>query len=175
MNLISRLFSSLTTAKPPPMLPLWQAIVAEARDPHWYLRHGVADTVDGRFDMVALISSLVMLRLEALDMRAESSLLTECFVADMDGSVRALGIGDMVVGKHVGRMTGALGGRLGAYRAALAADAPGDALIAVLARNVYRGEDAGGLAAGLATDVRALAARLAALPAPSLLEGRLSL
>ena len=41
-------------------------------------------------------------------------LLTEIFIDDMDGTLRQIGIGDYVVGKHVGRMMGALGGRLDA-------------------------------------------------------------
>jgi cytochrome b pre-mRNA-processing protein 3 len=45
-------------------------------------------------------------------------LLTEIFIADMDGSVRQLGIGDLLVGKHVGRMMSALGGRLTVFREA---------------------------------------------------------
>ena len=54
----------------------------------------------------------------------------------MDGQLRQIGIGDVVVGKHVGRMMGALGGRLGAYRDGLAAGDLGPALV----RNLYRGE-----------------------------------
>jgi cytochrome b pre-mRNA-processing protein 3 len=53
----------------------------------------------------------------------------------MDGQLREIGIGDVVVGKHMGRMMGMLGGRLGAYRAALEA---GD-LKPALIRNLYRG------------------------------------
>ena len=45
------------------------------------------------------------------------------FIDDMDGTLRQIGIGDFVVGKHVGRMMGALGGRLAAFREALAAAA----------------------------------------------------
>jgi cytochrome b pre-mRNA-processing protein 3 len=43
-------------------------------------------------------------------------LLTEIFIEDMDGTLRQLGVGDYVVGKHVGRMMGAVGGRLTAFR-----------------------------------------------------------
>ncbi len=48
-----------------------------------------------------------------------------------------MGIGDIIVGKHIGRMMSALGGRLGAYRDALAGDAN---LEEALVRNLYRGE-----------------------------------
>jgi cytochrome b pre-mRNA-processing protein 3 len=99
--------------------PLYAAIVAAGRDPGWYCEGGVPDTIDGRFDMVAAITALVLLRLEALGEagRGPSILLTELFIDDMDASLRQIGIGDYVVGKHVGRMISALGGRLAAFRA----------------------------------------------------------
>ncbi|WP_204310223.1 ubiquinol-cytochrome C chaperone family protein, partial [Enterobacter cloacae] len=65
-----------------------------------------------------------------------STHLTEVFIDDMDGQLRQIGIGDIVVGKHVGKMMGMLGGRLGAYREALAAGGFDEALV----RNLYRGE-----------------------------------
>src|SRR3546814_5562560 len=61
--------------------------------------------------------------------------LAERFVDDMDGQLREIGIGDIIVGKHIGRMMSMLGGRLGAYRAGLA---EGD-LAPALVRNLYRG------------------------------------
>lgn len=117
--------------------PLYAAIVAEARQPNWYELGGVADTRDGRFEMVSAILALVLIRMEALgeEGRAPSTALAEVFVEDMDGQLRESGVGDVVVGKHVGRMMGALGGRLGAYREALA----GGDLEGALARNLYRG------------------------------------
>ena len=42
--------------------PLWHAIVALARTPRWYSELGLADTVPGRFDAVALVMALVLLR-----------------------------------------------------------------------------------------------------------------
>ena len=99
------------------LAPLYKAVVAEARRPDWYRQGRVPDTLDGRFDMVAAVLSLVLLRLEEEGDagRAPSAHLTELFVEDMDGQLRERGIGDIVVGKHVGRMMGALGGRLGAF------------------------------------------------------------
>ena len=116
---------------------LYAALVARARQPHWYLDGAVADTVDGRFDMIAAVLAMVMLRLEADPAGvAAATYLSEAFVDDMDPQLREIGIGDLLVGKHVGRMMGMLGGRLGAYRDGLAA---GD-LKPALIRNLYRGE-----------------------------------
>ena len=117
-------------------LPLYTAIVARAREPHWY-EAGVPDTVDGRFDMIATILAFVLLRMEDDPEAAEASArLTERFVDDMDGQLREIGIGDIIVGKHIGKMMGMLGGRLGAYRTALTDGTLGPALV----RNLWRGE-----------------------------------
>lgn len=115
---------------------LYNAIVEEGRQPHWYLAGQVSDTVDGRFDMIVAVLAQALMRLEQLDAAQESVWLTELFVDDMDGQLRQEGIGDVVVGKHIGRMVSALGGRLSAYRDAL--NDEGD-LRAALERNLYRG------------------------------------
>ena len=116
--------------------PLYRAVVNTARDPAWYRDGKVPDTVDGRFDMVAAVTALVLLRLEAEGEpgREASALLTELFVEDMDSSLRQIGIGDYVVGKHIGRLMGALGGRLGALREAHAQE---DGLQAFVVRNIF--------------------------------------
>ena len=120
------------------MRPLYQSIVREGRQIAWYEEGQVPDSLDGRFDMIASIFSLVMIRLEKEEDRGQHiAWLTEVFITDMDGQLRQIGIGEMVVGKHVGRMMGALGGRVGAYRAALENGA--DLQDAIL-RNVFRGE-----------------------------------
>lgn len=152
--------------------PLYEAIVARARQPHWYVAGEVPDTVDGRFDMVAAILTLVLLRLEtAPEGPGPSARLTERFVEDMDGQLREIGIGDIVVGKHIGRMMSMLGGRLGAYRDGLA---PGGDLEGALVRNVWRGEaPAPAALAHVASGMRALHAALADTPVAAVLAGTL--
>ena len=149
-------------------LPLYNAIVTRAREPHWY-EAGVPDTVDGRFDMIATVLAFVLLRLEDDPAAAEASArLTERFVDDMDGQLRELGIGDIVVGKHIGKMMGMLGGRLGAYRTALAERTLGPALV----RNLWRGETPEPAAlAHVETALLAFRDGLAARPTELLLEG----
>ncbi len=152
--------------------PLYSAIVAAARQPAWYVQGAVPDTLDGRFDMVAAMLSLAMLRLEAENdaFAAESALLAEIFVNDMDGQLREIGIGDVIVGKHINRMMGALGGRLGAYRTALLDD--GDVETA-LVRNAYRGEAPEPSALHwAAARMRSLHEALAITPAAALVEGK---
>lgn len=157
MSFLSRLFSRSTGREA--VAPLYAAIVAEARDPAWYLEGGVVDTIDGRFEMVAAILSVALFRLEDADpdSAVRAALLTETFIEDMDVQLRQQGIGDVVVGKHIGKMMSALGGRLSAYRAGLAGD---DKLEEALIRNLYRGEVPGDAALAFsATRLRALYAR----------------
>ncbi len=165
MSLISRL---LRATKPRETLdPLYRAIVAAGRNPAWYREGGVPDTIDGRFDMVAALTALVLLRLEAEEAgRQPSVLLTELFIADMDSSLRQIGIGDYVVGKHVGRMMGALGGRLAALREA----ADSEALTAAVERNIFRGEPPSPEAlAFVSARLDAFRTELAAMPMDQLL------
>lgn len=171
MSLLARLF------KPQPdpreaLRPMWHRVVELSREPALYRDDGVADTVAGRFDMIAAILALVMLRLEREGMAAEVALLTELFVADMDAQLRETGVGDIVVGKHVGRLVSVLGGRIGALREAL--ESEDEAMLeAALERNVTMAEGHG--IAALARRLRAFADKLAALDTGEVLAGRIAL
>jgi cytochrome b pre-mRNA-processing protein 3 len=143
--------------------------VALARDPAWYRDGGVPDTLEGRFAMVAAVIALILLRLEAEGeaARRDSVLLTEIFIDDMDSSLREIGIGDFVVGKHVGKLVGALGGRVGAFRGAEALDAP-------VRRNIFGGEEMDEAKVRfVAARLEALRARLGAAPRDALLAGEI--
>lgn len=138
MSLLSRLFG---TPQPDPreaLRPLYEQVVAHARQPHWYLDGGVPDSVNGRFEMVSAALSLVLIRLEKDREQAQAmAFLTEIFVDDMDAQLREFGVGDMIVGKRIGKLLGAFGGRLGAYREALADGAKPELLHEALTRNLY--------------------------------------
>lgn len=171
MSFLKRLFGEKKERAA--LRPLYDGIVAAARDPAWYRDGGVPDTLDGRFDMVAAIMALVLLRMEAEGeaLRPQSAWLTEIFIEDMDATLRQIGIGDYVVGKHVGRLMGALGGRLTALRVARRPD--GD-FVEAARRNLYRGDPPSEEAlAFAATRLQRLDAGLAAQPANALLSGRL--
>ncbi len=154
------------------LVPLYRQIVATARRPVWYKEGGVPDTIDGRFDMVSAILSLVLLRLETEGdaTREPAARLTEIFIQDMDGQLRQEGIGDIVVGKHIGRLMSMLGGRLGAFREGLA---EGGDLDAAVARNLLRVESDPSPAhvAVLRDGLIAFRAALAAAPVSELLDG----
>ncbi|NIJ21566.1 cytochrome b pre-mRNA-processing protein 3 [Sphingomonas naasensis] len=168
MGLLKRLFGAPDRGTAP---QLYAAIIALGRAPHWYAEGEVPDTIDGRFDMIAAILALVLLRLEgAPEASAPSAALAECFIDDMDGQLREIGIGDIVVGKHMGRMMGMVGGRLGAYRTGLAEGSLGPALV----RNLYRGAPPAEAAlAHVEAGLLALRDRLAAMPTATILAGEL--
>lgn len=170
MSLFQRIFGEKQQRAP--LQPLYRAIVASGRDPSWYRDGQVPDTLDGRFDMIAAILSLVLLRLEkdGEATRDPSVLLTEIFIDDMDAELRQLGVGDYVVGKHVGRMMSALGGRLGAFRTSMGTDAFTEAV----SRNIFHEAPPSDQALAFVTAGLAhFAAALDAAPTAEVLDGRL--
>lgn len=169
LALLSRLFGDRRERSA--LRPLYDALVAAAREPAWYRDGGVPDTLEGRFDMVATMLALALLRLEAEGDRAkaDSVALTEIFIDDMDGTLRQIGIGDFVVGKHVGKLVGALGGRLGALREALPG---GGGLEPAVRRNLFRdGPATDAQVAWVADRLRRLNDRLAGTAMEPLLAG----
>lgn len=162
-------------AAPPALAALYDRVVAAARAPDWYRLGGVPDTVDGRFDMLALVVCLVTLRLQREGRAQAEADLIDRFAADLDSNLRELGVGDLSISRQVGIGVGGLGGRLGGYTAALAAAAD-DPLAAALARNLHRGADIGDESANWALGAtRALAARIDAAPIEALLAGEVAL
>jgi cytochrome b pre-mRNA-processing protein 3 len=116
---------------------LYEAIVAQGRRPEFYQVWGVPDTLDGRFDMIALHSFLVLHRLKR-DHEATAALAQDLFDAlflDMDRALRELGAGDLGVGKRVKAMARGFYGRVAAYEDSLSA---GEAALGrALGRNLF--------------------------------------
>lgn len=169
MGLIARLFGK--NRAQPDMHALWHLVVAQARQPDWYARLGLADSQAGRFDAVSLVLAVVLIRMEqSPEMRAPMARLTELFVSDMDGQLRQEGVGDLGVGKRMAKLMSALGGRIDAYREGLAASDPA-VLTDAVRRNMTLHDES--TSAALADAVRALAARLAGSSDTDLLEGKI--
>jgi cytochrome b pre-mRNA-processing protein 3 len=157
---------------------LYGAIVAQARNPGFYLEYGVADTPEGRFDMIVLHLALVCRRLgrakgpDQGPARALSQSVFDMFCRDMDHNLREMGVSDLGVPKKMQKLGEAFYGRLDTYDRALAA-AGDEELTAALRRNVL-GEAAPVLAAPrLAAYVRAVAERLDVAATADLGEGRI--
>lgn len=120
---------------------LYQAVVAQARRQDFYLASGVPDTVDGRFDMIALHAVLVLHRLKRDRERTVelSQAVFDAMFADMDQNLREMGVGDLVVGKRVKGMVKMFYGRLSAYETGLA---EGDGVLGeALRRNLFRNDE----------------------------------
>ncbi|MBF0392474.1 MAG: ubiquinol-cytochrome C chaperone family protein [Alphaproteobacteria bacterium] len=153
---------------------LYETVVIQARRPEFYMAGGVADNVDGRFDMVALHAWLTLARLRSEGAKAQalSQAFYDLMFADMDQNLREMGVGDLGVGKRVMKMAEALNGRVAAYDQGLADS--GDALADALRRNLYRkSAPSDGQVASMAAHVRRQSAHLAGQPAEGLLAGRI--
>ncbi len=155
---------------------LYGAAVAAARDPTWYGELGVPDTLDGRFDMVALFAFLLIdrMREEPGDQPpALSQAVFDAMFSDMDQTLREMGVADLGVGKRVKRMWEAFHGRATAYTAALA-EADDASLAAALSRNVWRSAGPVAAARSLAGATRRQRAHLGAQPFAALSRGEAS-
>ncbi len=145
--------------------------------PDFYEEFGVADSVDGRFEMIVLHLALVTRRLAHESEGAKSngaalaSALVDRFGRDMDDNLREMGVGDLTVPKKMKRMFEALYGRTRSYQSALD-DSSSDALEAALRRNVFGGR--GGAVAALGVYARRAARQLDGADDGQILAGRLA-
>lgn len=133
-------FSALWKPKPETetAAKVYLAIVAQARHPRLYLELGAPDTVDGRFDLIVLHAMLVMRRLrrEGEAGKAHAQALFDYMFADMDRSLREMGVGDMSIGRHIKNMAKAFYSRAATCEQGLEGDeaALASALIGILYR-----------------------------------------
>jgi cytochrome b pre-mRNA-processing protein 3 len=132
---IGRLFGADPLAGP--ARGVYEGIVDQARQPAFYADCAVPDSIDGRFELVALHAFLVLRRLNRGGGRAAdlAQALVDILIQDMDRSLREMGVGDLGVGRRVKAMARGFYGRIAAYEAGL--DGPDDRLRAALTRNLY--------------------------------------
>lgn len=147
---------------------IYGMIVAQARLPQFYLRFGVPDTVNARFDMIVLHLWMVLTRLRAERAVAEAQQLFDRFCDDMDANLREMGVGDLTVPRRMKKFGEAFYGRSGAYDAAIIVGE--SELRAALARNVLASDDAAA-ATPLASYVSRTLAALATIDSAGLLSG----
>lgn len=109
-----------------------------ARREALYTRLGVADTLEGRFEMVVLHAGLVMRRLLALGDNGSdlAQIYVDRIFTGFDDALREMAIGDVGVVKKMKRYVEAFYGRLAAYDSALRLP-NAEPLAEALARNVY--------------------------------------
>lgn len=120
---------------------LYQLAMEQSRRPVFYTGWGIADTMDGRFDLISLHVILMTLRLSALDGegRKMSQDLFDAMFRRISIDLREVGVGDVGMSKRMQKMMKAFNGRAHAYALALAED--GDAALELaIVRNLFRSE-----------------------------------
>jgi cytochrome b pre-mRNA-processing protein 3 len=132
---------------------LADVVGAMARRPGFFGAGRAPDTLEGRFEVLALHASLAFLRLKREPGYEE---LAQAFADELfrrlDGGLREAGVGDLTVPKKMRKFAAAFYGRLGVYGAALEQDDRG-ALAEALARNALDGEAASNPFAAALADV----------------------
>jgi cytochrome b pre-mRNA-processing protein 3 len=109
---------------------LYSVLVTRAREPGFFREFEVPDTVDGRFDLVALHGWLALGHLKGEAAQA----LTDAIFVGFDEAMREQGQGDMGLGRKMRQFADAWYGRMKVYDGAQ----DEEALAAALSRNLYR-------------------------------------
>lgn len=160
------------TAEPDRGADLFAWVTEQARATHWYLDGGVADTLDGRFALLATIAALVSVRLErsgAGGMRG-SVALTERFIEVMESEHREIGLGDPALGRTVRKLVGSLARRVALWRSAVSDGSWNEATI----HSAYaEGVPAKEALNHTSSSFRELWSRLEATPDTAVAEGRI--
>lgn len=102
---------------------LYGAVVAQARQPAFYVDYGVPDTQKGRYEMLVLVLFQVLERLKSSGESNQelSRMVLEALFTDVDDQMREIGIGDLSVPRKVKRAAAGFYERAVAYRQALEA------------------------------------------------------
>lgn len=130
-------------------------LVAVIRQPVFYLRYGVPDTFEGRFDLLVLHVGLVLQRLQGggPEHEAIAQHLVDTMFSRFDIALRELGVSDVGVPKRMKRLAEAFKGRTAAYHAALQAHDE-EALSVAIGRNILNDPAAGHDLAHYASQVK---------------------
>ena len=138
--MFKRLFGRERQSNQAIIAAIYEKIVAAARAPALYADCAAPDTPLGRFEMLALHTFLVLQRLQDQPhpARAVAQDLTDLFFADVENSLRELGIGDLGIPKRMKKLARMFYGRALSYGRALEVE---DAAILAeaLVRNVRPG------------------------------------
>jgi cytochrome b pre-mRNA-processing protein 3 len=150
---------------------LYARTAGEARAPDLFEACAIPDTLDGRFDSLALHAALVIDRLRREpDGEELAQRFFDAMFRHLDLTLREIGVQDLGVGRRIKIMAEGLHGRALAYRDALAGDPA--MLGEALRRNAYGGSPPADAEAvvRLETHVRQYADRLAATPRNDLMK-----
>lgn len=117
---------------------LYGCIANAARHEALYTRLGVADTLMGRYEMMALHTFLFQHRAKGADpaLEAMAQDVVDAYFLELDHSLREVGIGDVSVPKRMRKLARMIYGRWEAYGNALR-EGDETALTEAFKRNVY--------------------------------------
>lgn len=158
----------------PAVYILYNVVVEQARNLHFYSRLRVGDTIDGRFDMIVLHAFLVFYRLKGEGETAAvfGQELFDLFFQDMDRNLREMGVGDVSVPRKIKKMASMFYGRAAAYANALD-EKDHDALVRAIDRNIFTDVSDPMAAGAIAAYMEACVVDLARQKADDILAGRI--
>ncbi|MBB4001080.1 MAG: ubiquinol-cytochrome C chaperone family protein [Aurantimonas endophytica] len=149
-------------------------LVERARQPHLYEEAGIPDTVMGRFEALSIHVFLFLRRCrDDAALRPLAQDVVDRFIADIDRSIRELGVGDQSVPKRMRKLAGIFYERVKAYDPAMDAGSGTGRLAEALRPRAVAPDAPEGAPPRLAAYMREAAARLEAVPAAAILAGSL--
>lgn len=115
---------------------LYTAMVTQARKLEFYRDIGVADTMEGRFDLVLVHAFVLFRRLRgSAEQKDLAQTIFDVMFADLDQNMREMGIGDVGILKRIRKMSESYHGRIVAYEEGV--EQGDDVLKAALDRNLF--------------------------------------
>ena len=99
---------------------LFSAIIKQSRVSIFYSEYDVEDSLDGRFDLLALHMAFILNKLDQHDDAKDGGQigrnLQEIMFDNLDLTLREIGVGDLGVGKKIKIMAEAFYGRMSIYK-----------------------------------------------------------
>ena len=121
---------------------IYQKIVNFSRNKIFYTKYNVPDTIDGRFDMLVLITIIVVHRLSKIKNEGSelSQMIFDVVFKDLDYSLRELGAGDVSVANNMKKLISSYMGRQKIYVKAF--KSKDEKLLALAFKNnIFRNKD----------------------------------
>ena len=121
---------------------IYQKIVKFSRNKMFYTKYKVPDTIDGRFDMLVLITVIAVFRLSKIKDEGTklSQNIFDIVFKDLDFSLRELGAGDVSVVNNMKKLISSYMGRQKIYLKAFKND--DEKLLAMAFKNnIFRNND----------------------------------
>ncbi len=126
---------------------LYAQCLETVRQPFFYTKYDIEDTMDARFDLLLLHVYIIIEYnlLRCPDIASElNQAVFDVLFADMDQTLREIGIGDTGLPKRMKKMMLGFNGRMHSYRLAFAnidENDSNDELLQAIAKNIYQRQD----------------------------------